>query len=826
MAGRDKIGGVEYDVVPDLKFDDFDKDLKDRLEKVGKEHEKAGEKHADQYGKGFEKSAAKGKVQDSIAKGLRKSSPALNRAAAKVGSDTGDKVQQQLAKSLSKSNVKLGRAVQGIGREAAADIQKSIAKGLSDPDASLTKAVRGLGRQTGDSIGAEIKAGIAFRLRRPDARLTTAVRQIGTDAGNTFSASMVEASDRSLKGDLVNLFKRLGPRIRSASSDGGRDGGRTFGFAFGDGFGDVFAKALGQQFYKGLPRFYKTIIKALPFIVEPIAVGLQGLGGGLLAVGSTALQATPALGGLIPVATGLAASIVPLVVGFDGVGSALGAMTSELADAAKEGRAFNLAADDIQKSLRGLSPAAREFALAFGAILPQFQEFKTAVQERLFAGLGEQLTQFAESALPGLSAGFLALTDSLNAVFSDLLGRLGGFDFEGLLGGLAPVIENLGKAFNDLILAFLTFSQAATPAASVLVDLFRQMTDGLLQWTQAGLESGSISEGIGRAIGPLRTIWDLIKSASSALFTLSDIGDQTGQSLIRSLQAQIDKWNEWMQTVEGENAVRDFFELSAESLRAFTPLLKGLQEAFSILVTPETVERFSQFLDSLGQLLPILAEIFVVVGNLGILNLIADLFLLIGEAIRPLLPILGEITTLIGNTLAQVLQTLSPLLEGIAEVFGALLTAVQPLLGPLTEVALVFAETLVGALVALLPAILALLEPLLGLVETMVPLFQRLMNEALLPLIEALGPVLGEVLIALTPLLDVIVMLFTQSSGIIIELVIVVVQLVTALLPLLPLIAQIIGLFANIVATVLGAVLPAFSAVISIVASEIGRAHV
>src|SRR5690606_20771565 len=93
-----------------------------------------------------------------------------------------------------------------------------------------------------------------------------------------------------------------------------------------------------------------------------------------------------------------------LVVGFQGVGKALGADTTE----------------EFEKALERLTPNAQKAVKAFRALRPEFQLIRRTVQQNLFAGLDQQIAKLSSSGLlQALRVGMNGLAQQFNGMMRD-----------------------------------------------------------------------------------------------------------------------------------------------------------------------------------------------------------------------------------------------------------------------------------------------------------------------------------------------------------------------------------------------------------------------
>lgn len=104
--------------------------------------------------------------------------------------------------------------------------------------------------------------------------------------------------------------------------------------------------------------------------------------------------------------------------------------------------------------------------------------------------------------------------------------------------------------------------------------------------------------------------------------------------------------------------------------------LGTLGPLFANLVTPESVERLLNFLEGLGEFMPVAGQILDLFGRLDILNIFVGILNMVGELITPLMPHLLELADVIGTSLVGATETWAPLLAQVGETLGPLIEAV------------------------------------------------------------------------------------------------------------------------------------------------------
>ncbi|WP_032380950.1 transglycosylase SLT domain-containing protein [Rhodococcoides fascians] len=141
----------------------------------------------------------------------------------------------------------------------------------------------------------------------------------------------------------------------------------------------------------------------------------------------------------------------------------------DLAKAQKElaeaGESAGAGQDKLAEALAKLSPNARDFYDKIKALGPAWKEMQQVVQDNMFAGLGDAVTEFSDSQLGHLTDGFGRLATSVNTMLKGTLSsldemmlRLGGdgtmdkflASAESAATGIGPLITGVVEAFVEM----------------------------------------------------------------------------------------------------------------------------------------------------------------------------------------------------------------------------------------------------------------------------------------------------------------------------------------------------------------------------------------
>ncbi|MGW3305880.1 transglycosylase SLT domain-containing protein [Streptomyces sp. NPDC001073] len=425
----------------------------------------------------------------------------------------------------------------------------------------------------------------------------------------------------------------------------------------------------------------------------------------------------------------------------------------------------------LNDALSKLSPNARGFVDSVRGLKPAWDAMQLGVQDRLFAGIGGRLTDVGTRVIPILRGGLEGTAGVLNRMGKGALDAVNNLAKTGLLkkvlDGATDSLKPLEKAPGQIVGAFGQIAVAAQPA-------FQKITTGLggaitkvTDKLGAAFESGAMEKAIDQAVSLLGDLMDVGKNVFSILGDIFMAGADTGGGTIGMLKTITAEISKITSSPEVQAGLKALFSVMGTLATTVAPLLgtalKFVGQIFEKLGPPvETLVKalgkaLKPVIDALGPVLVILAD---ALGKILV-------------AISPLLPVIGELLATALKPLGPVFQIIGGLIEKLAPVVGLLANALGQILTPileglgkvLTELVTAYADQFMQILQELLPVIPQLIPPLVGVAKS-----------------------LGDLLLAIAPLLPQILLLTTQL----------VTALLPALLPLLPPIVQLVDLLVRL----------------------------
>lgn len=505
----------------------------------------------------------------------------------------------------------------------------------------------------------------------------------------------------------------------------------------------AFAKSANAKM-KGLGAGVGSFAGKIGSAVAPVAklaavagtavVGVGGLAAPLAAAGAAAAAALGpmlALGAaMAPAALGGAVGLLAtLKLAFKGVGDALAAANPE----------------EFAEAIKDMGPDTQAGVTALKGLKDRFDDLGRTVQDTFFANwdnigdlsallapLGDMLTYIAGQA--GMAAArFTAWTSTGDgfAAMSQLMAESG------------KIAGDLAWAAQGILQGFVSVGAAAAP---ILAGLTSSMAAAAEQWgadMSAAFADGSLTTYLTDAMDKARGLFDFLGQVGGIISGVFGAAADAGAPFLGGLGEAIRLTNEWVNSVQGQTALGDFFTSMSEAVAAVMPVLGQLATIIGSTIAPVIAD--------------LITTIAPVAGTL------VDAFGGVLEAIAPLFGPLGEIVALVGETLAGAIQAVTPFLTELAEMLaGALgdaLVALQPLMPVIIDA---FVQLMAG-LQPLLPvfgdliaAVVELIPPIVELITACLPPLVDIITSGVLPVVVGLLKGFMDLLGGIQPLIPII----------------------------------------------------------------------
>lgn len=328
------------------------------------------------------------------------------------------------------------------------------------------------GRRAGDEFSRQVNQGIGRvdtgKARAQAALLERAYDKAADAAGKLRSEEAkleaVQASGSATRVQLITHSERV-ERARRAEARATRDAvnalrdmetaGRNAELAGSAMLSAADATATLGSSAAGAAGSVSKLAGAL----GPIAGG-AAIGGAIVAGATAVTLAIGAIGGSIAELSGLVGTLPGIFAGGAAAFGTLTLATQGFSDAMGDIRDSKKFAEDLKE----LSPNAAQAATAIQQLMPSLDGLRAATQDSLFAGVGQELTQLANTYLPSIQQMTTSIASSFNAMFKAVGNQLMTPETQ---AAIQSAMGNIGQAFQNLVPAIGPVTKAIADLANV-----------------------------------------------------------------------------------------------------------------------------------------------------------------------------------------------------------------------------------------------------------------------------------------------------------------------------------------------------------------------
>lgn len=402
--------------------------------------------------------------------------------------------------------------------------------------------------------------------------------------------------------------------------------------------------------------------------------------------------------------------------------------------------------------LSELPPKARAAAQAFRDFGEVLGDIRLEIQERFFDGIAGPLENLFGELGPRLKEGLGAIADELNTVFLDLIGRLSS---ERGLGNLVTIFEIIRDVTAPLFTSILNFGSALAevfiisgPSVERFAEYLERITAQFERFTQSEEGRDSILRWLERGEETLKGFLDGVLDLGGALGNIFDAGRPQIDAFNKYLGDILEDFNEWTGSLEGQNALQEWFENGQRVVVAVRDFVVELSKVLDRLVDEEAIRRIEELFANLTKALPGIEALLGVLAELNIFGVIAETLNSLFTILEPIFSALEPIASIVSDLvmgfstwnavlapfLTLVLAPMRLLFETLAIVVGALSEAFRPLTDAFAAASTVINDTLNEAIIQIAESFAGLILDLLG-VETGTGSFIDFMTTNLVPLV-------------------------------------------------------------------------------------------
>jgi murein DD-endopeptidase MepM/ murein hydrolase activator NlpD len=352
-------------------------------------------------------------------------------------------------------------------------------------------------------------------------------------------------------------------------------------------------------------------IPALLGAAHVAASALASVTAGAVALTSAIAPAGLAMAAL-PVGMGAAGQAYGVVAGaFAGFNKALQATVQIQQDAAGVLDLTPTKIQNLKNDLEAAGPAMRNFTATIADAVPELMRIREVVRNILLGQLGDSIRRIGAVYFPILqdqsieTANRLALVaDALTDVVTegDNVGRL-----SRIFDANQRMISVMGFAAVDAGAMLIMLWEGALPLAERFVGWLGRSASKLRELVTAASESGALTDAFNSAGDVAAQLGRIFGNLTVGLYNVFAGGYEQGKSFLDLFDTLTKRFADWTGTLEGKNAITDFFNRARPTLDVIGHLITDIAGGFGKMaqntdITPVLEQFRSELLPALGDL--------------------------------------------------------------------------------------------------------------------------------------------------------------------------------------------------------------------------------
>jgi phage-related protein len=237
---------------------------------------------------------------------------------------------------------------------------------------------------------------------------------------------------------------------------------------------------------------------------------------------------------------------------------------------------------------------------------------KTLVAEHLFSNLESQV-KGAKGILDALTPTLTRSADALSKFLDDLIADFSTGRMKDLLSPLEVLLPDILSNLLDLIRNLSTGLTGMFAAISPIVEEVTQAIADAAgewsEWVQSAEGQTAIKDFFADARDAAKALWDIVKNVWDAIKVFFEEGNETGQAFLDKIVQLTKQFAEWLDSPEGREELQQWFQYAKEVASELGDVLSSVRDLFDELNTPTNRELFLILLRGVSGLIDGLTEL-------------------------------------------------------------------------------------------------------------------------------------------------------------------------------------------------------------------------
>lgn len=258
---------------------------------------------------------------------------------------------------------------------------------------------------------------------------------------------------------------------------------------------------------------------------------------------------------------------------------ALADATANMAAVAQQGSLLQQkAAEEMAK----LAPNAREFVDALRDTQSARDQLRAASQQPLFAGLAGELRELTDGLLPSLSTGMGNVAVALNQNIRQLMQSVGSDNSRGLLdrimGNTADAQGRFTRAIDPLVSGIGTLVAAGSDALPRIAGGIADVSERFAAFIETADQDGRLDRWINEGIDGFTDLGNILLNLGDSITAITRAAG--GPGLLSTLNDVTGRMATFLNSTQGQQQLRDFFNQARQDLENWRPILESLPGLF------------------------------------------------------------------------------------------------------------------------------------------------------------------------------------------------------------------------------------------------------
>ncbi|MGH3096942.1 MAG: hypothetical protein ACRDMV_13205 [Streptosporangiales bacterium] len=381
------------------------------------------------------------------------------------------------------------------------------------------------------------------------------------------------------------------------------------------------AQAHLKAFEASLDRIGTRTVRATAKVTK-FSSAVYGLGSAVPMVANLGVAAVNLSKGvlLLPGALSIAGtSAATLATGVHGLSDAFKAQSQASATAGKSAATQARDQQVLTAALDKLAPSARNFVAEIHGLSDGFHNLRLDVQQQLFRGLGQTVSDLATQYLPALDSGMSYLGTAFNSATRNAAAFFAESrtvaDVKNLFADAAATVSNLGQSLQPVLDGLRDIGVVGSHYLTIISNQVGGLAKRFAAWAAEARKSGQLMNDFQTFGRVLTNLGHTLLNIGSIFSSVLGAASTAGGGLLGTLRDLTGQVAAFLRSTQGQSNLTQVFGTLQRIVAALRPgfqaIMHALWQAFQTLapVLPQIASNFSRLLESVAPILPQLAQL-------------------------------------------------------------------------------------------------------------------------------------------------------------------------------------------------------------------------